>query len=328
MILDDGGDLTLLVHKGVEFEKAGAVPSPSTATNEEWRVVLTVLTESLAADKGRFTKLAGEIKGVSEETTTGVHRLYDMAKQGQLLFPCDQRQRLGHQVEVRQPLRLPRVAVRRHQARDRRDGRRQGRRGRRLRRRRQGLAPTPLRGLGARVLVTEIDPICALQAAMEGFEVVTMEHGRADGRHLRHRHRLLRRHPLEHMLAMKDEAILCQHRPLRQRDPGRVARGQQGDQGREHQAAGRSVHLPQRQAHHAARPRPPGEPRLRHRPPVVRDVELVHQPDHRADGAVGQRPARQRPDDRHVVRPAPSRSCPRSSTRRSPACTSARSASS
>src|SRR5690349_11073556 len=88
LILDDGGDLTLLVHKGAEFEGKGAAPHPSTATNEEWRVVLTVLNQSLAKDKTRFTKLAGEIKGVSEETTTGVHRLYDMARQGALLFPA------------------------------------------------------------------------------------------------------------------------------------------------------------------------------------------------------------------------------------------------
>ena len=87
LILDDGGDLTMLVHKGAEFEAKGAVPNPSTATNEEMRVIFSVLTQSLAASKTRFTMLASEIKGVSEETTTGVHRLYEMATTNSLLFP-------------------------------------------------------------------------------------------------------------------------------------------------------------------------------------------------------------------------------------------------
>ncbi|MBK7192822.1 MAG: adenosylhomocysteinase [Myxococcales bacterium] len=207
MILDDGGDLTLLVHKGVEFEKAGAAPSPSTATNEEWRVVLTVLNESLKADNGRFTKLAAEIKGVSEETTTGVHRLYEMAKQGQLLFPCINvndsvtKSKFDNLYGCRESLfdgikRATDVMV---------AGKvvvvaGYGDVG-------KGCAHAA-RGLGARVLVTEIDPICALQAAMEGYEVVTMEDaapiadifvtatGCCD---------VIRS---EHMLAMKDEAIL------------------------------------------------------------------------------------------------------------------------
>src|SRR5690606_21913324 len=88
LILDDGGDLTLLVHKGVEVEKKGAAPNPASATNDEMRVILTVLNESLKKDKQRSTKIAADIKGVSEETTTGVHRLYDMAKSGTLLFPA------------------------------------------------------------------------------------------------------------------------------------------------------------------------------------------------------------------------------------------------
>src|ERR1700719_1222653 len=85
MILDDGGDATLLVHKGVEFEKAGAVPDPSTADSEEFSFVLGLLGRSLAADPGRWTSIANGIKGVTEETTTGVHRLAEMAKRGELL---------------------------------------------------------------------------------------------------------------------------------------------------------------------------------------------------------------------------------------------------
>src|SRR5215207_8365879 len=88
MILDDGGDATLLVHKGVEFERAGAVPDPATADNEELEVVLETLQRSLAADPQRWTRIATGIKGVTEETTTGVHRLYQMQETGQLLFPA------------------------------------------------------------------------------------------------------------------------------------------------------------------------------------------------------------------------------------------------
>ena len=88
MILDDGGDATLLVHKGVEFERAGAVPDPSSAESEEFAIVLGLLGRSLEEDPQRFTRMASEIRGVSEETTTGVHRLYQFAEQGQLLFPA------------------------------------------------------------------------------------------------------------------------------------------------------------------------------------------------------------------------------------------------
>src|ERR671935_126667 len=88
MLLDDGGDATLLVHKGVEFERAGAVPDPEAADSEEFRIVLELLQRSLAEDPQRWTRVAEGIKGVTEETTTGVHRLYQMAEQGTLLFPA------------------------------------------------------------------------------------------------------------------------------------------------------------------------------------------------------------------------------------------------
>src|SRR5882762_2781183 len=88
MILDDGGDATLLVHKGVEYEKAGAVPDPATADSEEFAVILQTLTRTLAEQPGKWTRIAEEIRGVTEETTTGVHRLYELAKVGQLLFPA------------------------------------------------------------------------------------------------------------------------------------------------------------------------------------------------------------------------------------------------
>ncbi|MEU5850043.1 adenosylhomocysteinase, partial [Saccharopolyspora shandongensis] len=88
MILDDGGDATLLVHKGVEFEAAGVVPNAGEDDPEEYKVILETLRASIARDGQRFTRIAGEIKGVTEETTTGVHRLYELAKAGDLLFPA------------------------------------------------------------------------------------------------------------------------------------------------------------------------------------------------------------------------------------------------
>src|ERR1700712_3140583 len=88
MILDDGGDATLLIHLGVEYEAAGAVPDPSTADNDEHRIILETLTRTLGEDSQKWTKAANAIKGVTEETTTGVHRLYQFATQGKLLFPA------------------------------------------------------------------------------------------------------------------------------------------------------------------------------------------------------------------------------------------------
>src|SRR6476469_10521578 len=88
MILDDGGDATMLVHKGTEFEKAGAVPDPSTAGSEEFRVFLTLLQRTLSEDPQKWTRIGEGIQGVTEETTTGVHRLYELAQQGELLFPA------------------------------------------------------------------------------------------------------------------------------------------------------------------------------------------------------------------------------------------------
>ena len=142
MILDDGGDATLLVHKGVEYEAAGAVPSdprPGEAGySEEYLVILGTLRRSLAADPQRWTTIAAEIKGVTEETTTGVHRLYQLAEAGRPAVPGHQRQRLGDQVEVRQQVRHPALAARRHQPRHGRPHGRQGRVRRGLRGRRQG----------------------------------------------------------------------------------------------------------------------------------------------------------------------------------------------
>ncbi len=173
MILDDGGDATLLVHKGVEFEKAGSVPMPSANDSEEYGVVLKLLARSLEKDSNRFTTMANGIKGVTEETTTGVHRLYEMERNGELLFPAINvndsvtKSKFDNKYGCRHSLvdginRATDVLI---------GGKVAvvcgfGDVG-------KGCADS-LRGQGARVIVTEIDPICALQAAMEGYEVNTL----------------------------------------------------------------------------------------------------------------------------------------------------------
>ena len=139
MILDDGGDATMLVHHGLRAEQ-GDVKFLDKPGSEEEEVFFALIKRLLKEKpKGWFAEIAKNIKGVSEETTTGVHRLYEMEKDRQAAVPGHQRQRQRHQIEVRQPLWLPRVAGRRHPPRHRRDDVGQGRDGRRLRRRRQGL---------------------------------------------------------------------------------------------------------------------------------------------------------------------------------------------
>src|SRR5437016_4711385 len=175
LIVDDGGDATLLVHKGVEFERAGAVPVfDADKEPEEWGVILDTIRASVSKDKTRFSRIASSIRGVSEETTTGVHRLYQMMEAGTLLFPA---------INVNDSVtkgKFDNIYGCRHSLPD-------------------GLARATdvmlggkvavvfgygevgkgcaqaLRGQGCRVVVTEIDPICALQAAMEGYQVATLD---------------------------------------------------------------------------------------------------------------------------------------------------------
>jgi adenosylhomocysteinase len=174
MLLDDGGDATLLVHKGAQFETAGAVPAVESADSQEYAVVLELLHRSLAEDGQRWTRLAAGVKGVTEETTTGVHRLYEMHQAGSLLFPAinvndsvtkskfDNRYGCRHSLidglnRATDVLIGGKVAVVCGY----------GDVG-------KGCADS-LRGQGARVVVTEVDPICALQAAMDGYQVTTLE---------------------------------------------------------------------------------------------------------------------------------------------------------
>jgi adenosylhomocysteinase len=174
MIVDDGGDATLLVHKGVEFEAAGAVPLPAVDDPEEYRIVLGTLAESLAADPLRFTRMAAGIRGVTEETTNGVKRLYKLAADGCLLFPAINvndsvtKSKFDNKYGIRHSL-----ADGLNRATDVMLGGKlavvcgYGDVG-------KGAAEA-LRGQGARVVITEIDPICALQAAMDGMQVVLLE---------------------------------------------------------------------------------------------------------------------------------------------------------
>ena len=207
MILDDGGDATMLVHKGVEFEAAGAVPSATEDDPEEYRIILETLRRSLARDPQHWTRTAGTLRGVSEETTTGVHRLYILAKEGKLLFPAINvndsvtKSKFDNKYGIRHS--LPDGIMR---ATDVLIGGKvavvcgYGDVG-------KGAAEA-LRGQGARVIVTEIDPICALQAAMDGFEVVTLEDvaGTADIFVTTTGNKDVIR--LEHMREMKDMAIV------------------------------------------------------------------------------------------------------------------------
>ncbi|MBC7725711.1 MAG: adenosylhomocysteinase [Burkholderiaceae bacterium] len=174
MILDDGGDATILVHKGREFELAKAVPAASASDSQEYRVILETLRTSLQASADRWTKIGDDILGVTEETTTGVHRLYELAKSGTLLFPAINvndsvtKSKFDNKYGIRHS--LP-------------DG---------LNRATDVLmggkvvfvagygdvgkgAAEAMRGQGARVIVSEVDPICALQAAMDGYQVTTIE---------------------------------------------------------------------------------------------------------------------------------------------------------
>ncbi|MDH6181668.1 adenosylhomocysteinase [Microbacteriaceae bacterium SG_E_30_P1] len=174
MILDDGGDATLLVHKGREFELAGAVPQKQPGDSQEWGVILDLLRGSLAQSSDRWTTIAAEIQGVTEETTTGVHRLYELAKTGDLLFPAINvndsvtKSKFDNKYGIRHSLpdglnRATDVLIGGKVAfvagyGDVGKG-----------------SAEALRGQGARVIVSEIDPICALQAAMDGYQVTTIE---------------------------------------------------------------------------------------------------------------------------------------------------------
>ncbi|GAA4862189.1 adenosylhomocysteinase [Saccharopolyspora cebuensis] len=181
MILDDGGDATLLVHKGVQYERAGVVPHPADDDPDEFKVVLATLRASLAADPAKWTRAAESVLGVSEETTTGVNRLYQLAAQGELLFPAINvndsvtKSKFDNKYGIRHSLvdginRATDVLIGGKVAvicgyGDVGKG-----------------SAEALRGQGARVVITEIDPICALQAQLDGYQVARLDSvlGQAD----------------------------------------------------------------------------------------------------------------------------------------------------
>ncbi|MCA9278830.1 MAG: adenosylhomocysteinase [Phycisphaeraceae bacterium] len=175
LLVDDGGDATLLLHKGYQFEKAGSVPAfDANNDSEEWGVILDLIRDLQKTEPGKWTKVSPKVKGVSEETTTGVHRMYQMAEKGELLFPC---------INVNDSVtksKFDNIYGCRHSLIDG------------LNRATDTMLSgkvavvcgygdvgkgcvQSLRGQGCRVIVTEIDPICALQAAMEGIEVKTLD---------------------------------------------------------------------------------------------------------------------------------------------------------
>src|SRR5260221_987179 len=206
MILDDGGDATLLVHLGMRAEKDASLIAKQ--TNEEEEVLYKAIDKTNKAKPGWYAKLGASIKGVTEETTTGVHRLYTMAKEGKLLWPAINvndsvtKSKFDNLYGCRESLV---------------DGIRRGTdvmmsgkvamvagfgdvgKG----------SAASLRQAGCRVMVSEVDPICALQAAMEGYEVVTMEEAAAKADIVVTATRNLDVITVEHMRAMKDRAIVC-----------------------------------------------------------------------------------------------------------------------
>ena len=286
MILDDGGDATLLVHKGVEYEAAGAVPAPESADNEEFKLILDAAQPHARAR----TRSAGRaspptIQGVTEETTTGVHRLYEIARDGKLLFPA---------INVNDSVtksKFDNLYGCRHSLID---GINRGTDvmiggktalvlgygdvG-------KGCADS-LRGQGARVLVAEIDPICALQAAMEGYQVVRLEDVVETADIFITATGNFNIITAADMARMKHQAIVGNIGHFdNEIDMAGLAKAD-GDRADHHQAAGRQVGLPRRPRDHRAVRGPAAEPRQRHRAPELRDVVVVLQPDDRADRAV------------------------------------------
>jgi len=207
-IVDDGGDVTLLIHKGTEFEAAGKVPSPDTTDNKEYKVILNLLAKTLKENPKRWTEVGKKVRGVSEETTTGVHRLYEMQKEGKLLFPAINvndsctKSKFDNLYGCRHSLidglnRATDVMI---------SGKvavvcGYGDVG-------KGCAQS-LKGQGARVIITEIDPICALQAAMEGYQVLPLEETLSYADIFITTTGNFKIITSDHMRAMKDKAIVA-----------------------------------------------------------------------------------------------------------------------
>ena len=285
MILDDGGDATLLVHKGVEYEKAGKVPDPSTADNEEFAVVLGLLGRVFAENPQRWHEVAADIQGVTEETTTGVHRLYQMMQAGTLLFPAinvndsvtkskfDNLYGCRHSLvdginRATDVMIAGKVAVICGY----------GDVG-------KGCAQS-LRGQGARVVVTEIDPICALQAAMEGYQVTTLDDVVATGDIFITTTGNKNVITVEHMAKMKHNAVVGN---IGHFDTEIDMAGLAKLDGIERRNVKPQVDewvFPDGHAIIVLAEGRLAEPRLCDRPPELRHVEQLHEPGHRPGRAV------------------------------------------
>jgi adenosylhomocysteinase len=279
MILDDGGDATMFALWGYRVEKGEELFLPS---NEEEEIFVATLKRFLAERPGYLTKSVENIKGVSEETTTGVHRLYDLAKSGKLPFPAINvndsvtKSKFDNLYGCRESLvdairRATDVMLAGKVAcvagfGDVGKGSAQS-----------------LRNGGARVIVTEIDPICALQAAMEGYEVVTR--GDEARRHLRHGDRQHGRHHARPHAGDEEHGDRCQYRPLRFRNSDRRSRQYEVDRD---QAAGRRGRVPRRQEDHRAVQGAAGELRQCDRAPELRHELELHQSGAGADRALHQ----------------------------------------
>ena len=254
LIVDDGGDATLLIHKGVEAENDPSVLDRAPSCKEEG-IIMERIALSLKNDPTRWHRVAEKVRGVSEETTTGVHRLYQMEKEGRLLFPAINvndsvtkskfdnlygcRESLADGIKRATDIMVAGKVVVVCGYGDVGKG-----------------CAASMRGFGARVLVTEIDPICALQAAMEGYQVVTMEDA----------------------LPYGDIYVTCTGNPD-------VLAGSQPRMPQDgNQAAGGQVVPALRPLHHRAGRRPPGESRLRHGSRKLRHVQFLHQPGAGSDG--------------------------------------------
>ena len=266
LIVDDGGDATLLIHRGCAAEDDAAILDEPT-DNKELQIINALIRRTLKSRPGFFHAVVKDLKGVSEETTTGVHRLYQLHEQGKLLFPAINvndsvtkskfdnvygcRESLVDGIRRATDLMLAgKVAVvcgygdvGKGSA--------------------QSLASAKMR-----VSVTEIDPICALQACMAGYTVTTVEDTLAFADLFVTTTGLLRRHHHRPHGEDEEQRRGLQHRPLRQRDPGREADGVPGDQADEREAAGGHLHVPRRPLDHPAGRGPAGEPRAA--PPATR----------------------------------------------------------
>ena len=294
MILDDGGDATMMVLRGAQYEKAGVVPPAEDDDSAEWKVFLSLLRTRLETDKTKWTKISESVKGVTEETTTGVLRLYQFAAAGDLAFPAINvndsvtKSKFDNKYGTRHSL-IDGI----NRGTDALIGGKKvlicgyGDVG-------KGCAEA-VKGQGARVVVTEIDPINALQALMEGFDVVTVEEAIADADIVVTSTGNKDIISLEHMKAMKDHAILGNIGHF-DNEIDMAALEKSGATQAQHQAAGRPVDLRRhRQFDHRAVRGPAAEPGQRHRAPVVRDEQQLRQPDDRPDRAVDQeRRVRQR----------------------------------